>query len=361
MRDFVKSLSKHKFFAKKTSISNRRYAFQAICAQLAILEIEGIKNCKFSDLMIFYDNNKNFGKNSSGAKKIVKVIQVMDRIFDKKTVAFRNRASIISFYLLLSEILKKNNKTTKTQLKKLKKFYINFQEDLRNEVEKGSNATDTELIVYQSNVNQAADAKESIFKRHKILIKRLIQYDRSYIELLGLSEKELQVMNLSGKNDIKQLSNQCLTTMYSINKIFNSKKEEDLFKLTTEVLKGITSISTLVKNKQDFKDCVDSLYKTFYEGSGSLKRIPRDLLLDKSVFLDIKHLRTDLFHDIEHGKPKEIKKKKNVITKIYKKYTGKKSVEEIKDDIFVDFQIKLLKNINKELDSIKSTISQNNF
>ncbi len=37
------------------------------------------------------------------------------------------------------------------------------------------------------------------------------------------------------------------------------------------------------------------------KGSGGLKRIPTARINDNSIFIEIKHLRTDMFHDVEHG------------------------------------------------------------
>lgn len=358
MRNFVKTLSQNKFFKEKTPISQKRYAYQSICAQIALLEKEGIRNAKFSDLKQFYKNNKEFDENSNVAQKIRKIINYMNEIFDSRTSAFRNRASIVSFYLLLSEFANHGAELNTEFGQKMKKFYIQFIRDLQNEIQKGADAKDTELIVYQSKVNQAADSKDSILERHQILKRRLIGYNEYFKKFLDFSEIDEEIVTLKKKDNINDLTDSCIELVTSINKICTSKNLEDLFKITTEVLKCYPIIRTPQNSQDDFKKLIDSLYKIFYEGSGSLKRIPDNLLVENSVFFDIKHLRTNIFHDIEHGKESNIEKKKQIISNIYMKYAEKTSLEEIDELMLANFQKKLLENVKRELLNLKDEISK---
>jgi hypothetical protein len=358
MRNFVRALSENKFFKDKTPISRKRYAYQAICAQIVLLEKEGIRSAKFSDLQEFYKINKDYDENCNVAKKIQKIINYMDQIFDSRTSAFRNRASIISFYILLSELEKNKAELNADTGLKLKKFYIQFIRDLQNEIQKGADAEDAELIVYQSKVNQAADSKDSILKRHQILKRRLIGYDEFFKKFLEISKEDDEVVELKKKETIKELTDSCIELTTSINKIYASKNQRDLFKITTEVLKCVSIINTPPDSREDFKNVIECLYKMFYEGSGSLNRVPNNLLVDSSIFFDIKHLRTDVSHDIEHGKESDIERKKQTISNIYKKYTEKASLEEIDAPMLIDFQKKLLGNIKQELLNLKGEISK---
>lgn len=358
MRNFVKILSQNKFFKEKTPISHKRYAYQSICAQITLLEKEGIRNVKFSDLEEFYKNNKHFDEKSSTIQKIRKIINYMDEIFDSRTSAFRNRASIVSFYLLLSELASHGAELNIEFGQKLKKFYVQFIRDLQNEIQKGADAEDAELIVYQSKVSQAADSKDSILKRHQILKRRLIIYNENFMKYLDIHETDEEVVALKKKDNINNLTDSCIELVTSINKIYASKNKEDLFKITTEVLKCYSIIRTPQNSQTDFKNFIDSLYKILYEGSGSLKRIPDELIVDNSVFFDIKHLRTNIFHDIEHGKESSIEKKKTIISNIYMKYAEKTSLEEIDELMLANFQKKLLENVKRELLNLKDEISK---
>ncbi len=355
MRAFVEKLAKHKFLDKKTFLSKKRYAYEAVCAQIALLGIDGIKNAKYEDLKAFYERHKNFDVNSVKAKRVLKIFNFIDKIFPNKTSSFRNRSSVVSFYLLIAYLLDKGIKIEKKK-NILRDFYINFQNDLRKEIEKGAKAEDTELLIYQSAVNQAADSKDSIDKRHRILLRRLSQFDSSLKHVLEASDKE--VVELKNKDNLRQLSDKIVELTSDVNKSYSAQKLDEgaMFKLTDSFIKSVTKFNTPIGSKNEFKDFIDALYKVFYEGSGALKRIPDSFINDNSVFFDIKHLRTDCYHDYEHGDKKEIKRKKKTITGIYRKYTGANTLEGISNDNFAGFQIKILKNIKKELLDIKSSL-----
>jgi hypothetical protein len=126
--------------------------------------------------------------------------------------------------------------------------------------------------------------------------------------------------------------------------------------MTTESLKGVRIISTPVSSKNEFKEFIDSLHKLVYEGSGALKRIPESLITDDSVLFDVKHLRTDFFHNIEHGGKKEIIKKKKTISSIYSRYTNKKTIDEIEESFLIHFQRKILERTKSLLEEIKKEI-----
>jgi len=357
MRDFVKDLSENDFFDKKTPLSNKRYAFQAIAAQICLLEIDGIKNAKFPDLDEFYSRNKSFDVSSQKGKKIRRVIGEMDKIFPTKTSALRNRAAVISFYLLLSELTDSGLNFNKDNREKLRKFYIGFQQILRKEIEKGADAEDAELIVYQSRVNQAADSKDSILGRHRILRRRLINFGLNFEGHLDVPEKDQEIIGLQKKDNIRNIVDGVIDLVSQINKSYAIENEDiNLFKITTESLKCVKIISAPVSSKDEFKEFIDSLFKLIYEGSGALKRIPESLIKDDSILFDIKHLRTGFFHDIEHGDKKEIPKKKKTISAIYTRYANKKTIDEIEESFLVHFQRKMLEKLKSLLEEIKKQI-----
>jgi len=214
---------------------------------------------------------------------------------------------------------------------------------LKEEVEKGAKASDTEYVVYQSKVTQGADNITSIKLRTSILKRKLIEYDTSFSGMFDINESEEELSKLKRKDTIKELSDTCILSISNINKIYKSKNGEDLFKTTNEVLTGSLTISNPVDSEDEFKKIIDALYKIIYEGSGTLKRIPNELLPDDSIYFDIKHLRTDFFHDIEHGDKKKILKKENIIKGIYEKYLGKSSFHELEVGELVHLQRKSFK------------------
>jgi hypothetical protein len=144
--------------------------------------------------------------------------------------------------------------------------------------------------------------------------------------------------------------------MANMNKVYDSKKGEDLFKLTNELIISMPKIGNSINSKEEYKFFIDALYKIFYEGSGTLKRIPTSKINDNSIFIEIKHLRTDVFHDVEHGKHQDIKKKKKIISDIYYKYCAKKTFNLLNPSDLRTLQSKLLNNLNDELTNLQTIL-----
>ncbi|NQU51243.1 MAG: DUF262 domain-containing protein [Bacteroidetes bacterium] len=358
MRDFAKALVEHSFFSEKIKLRNTRFSHLSICGQLCILAIKGIENHKFSDIEDFFNSHVNFDENSEYGRRIKKLVNILDQIFPEDNIIFRNRASITTLFIIISELEKAGFDFTEENRKKIKNFYEDFDDKLRKVVEKGAEADDLELVVYQSKVTQGADNKTTTTFRSSILKRRLIEYDHVFKQSFDVSSSEIELVDFRKKETIKELKDSCLTFVTEINKIYQPKEGQDLFKMTTAVLSGSITLPKPIETEEDFKAFIDALYKIIYESSGSLKRIPEVLLNDESVYFDIKHLRTDLFHDVEHGPTAKIKKKKEIISAIYDKYTSKKSLQEIRNSDLIRFQRKLLKNLDSELQILQNKISE---
>jgi hypothetical protein len=211
MKDFVWELSKNNFLNNKTSVKNTRDSYISICAQTCFLELNGIKNLKFKDLEDMFRKNKNFNKNNKEPKKIKTVYKKLDEIFDVNTPDIKNRASIISLYLLVSELMDKN--ALEGNEKITKEFFINFQKRL--DIEKEKNA---ELMTYQNSVIQAQDSKTSIQKRHDILIKHLRNFDKIFQPYFP--ESKLKIKSEEPTLDKVNLILGIAESMDNINKIF---------------------------------------------------------------------------------------------------------------------------------------------
>lgn len=109
-----------------------------------------------------------------------------------------------------------------------------------------------------------------------------------------------------------------------INEVCASKGIDEIFKPTTRSLTSISQLTTaFAVDSNTFGTVTDSLYFLLYEGSGKAKRI-LDFLSDEECYhlWNIKHLRTDFRHDVEHGKSSDIKKKKIAIGKAYHEICG---------------------------------------
>lgn len=109
-----------------------------------------------------------------------------------------------------------------------------------------------------------------------------------------------------------------------INEVCAAKGICEIFKPTTKSLTAISQLTTAFAiDSNTFGTVTDSLYFLLYEGSGDAKRI-LDFLSDEecSPLWNIKHLRTDFRHDVDHGKSSDIKKKKIAIGKAYHEICG---------------------------------------
>lgn len=178
----IKSFAQLPFFAKKILLSDTRYTYFTICTQLTYLENHGISNLSYSQLENFIKNGQDLKSAGfelkSKLKKVQEVLDKLNIIFDVPPSYFKNRASIVSAYLLISDLIEAGNIDTKH--KQIKLFFDKFMKELDNELKKGSKATNAQLINYQSAVTQGADKQKSIHTRQEILKERLIKFDPSF-------------------------------------------------------------------------------------------------------------------------------------------------------------------------------------
>lgn len=357
LRNFAKELISNSFFTTTISLKNTRHSHLSIAGQICILGIKGVENLKFKDIKSLLTSNVNFNPNSTQGKNITQILNFLGSSFLEDTKLFKNKASITTIFSLLGT-MKGNgfDLSVKESKTKISEFYIEFLKQLRDEIEKGAKSKNPEFVIYQSNVTQGADSITALKKRLSILRTKLVTKFPEYQKYFELLDNELELIELTRKETIRNLSDEILEELADINSIFKSQNQIDLFKSTNENLKGSVKISKPVDDTDNFKSLIDSLYKLIYEGSGSLARIPKELLAEESIYFDIKHLRTDFFHDIEHGKDKKIQNKQEIIVNIYKKYTGKNSLEELEIGDLIRFQKTVYKNLITELDYLKTEI-----
>lgn len=357
LRDFAKELITNKFFTQTISLKNTRHSHLSISGQLCILGIKGIENLKFKDIKALLSSNVNFNPNSTQGKNIAQILNFLDSSFSSDSKLFKNKASITTLFALINTMKTNGYDIRKNENKeKISEFYEEFLEQLRIEIEKGAKSKNPEFVIYQSNVTQGADSVTALKKRLSILRTKLVTKFPEYQKFFELQDNELELIELQRKETIRNLSNELIEEIAEINSIYKASHNLDLFKNTNENLKGSVKISKPVTDSENFKTLIDSLYKLIYEGTGSLARVPKEMLLNDSIYFDIKHLRTDFFHDIEHGKEKKIIDKQEIIIAIYQKYTGKKSLEELEIGDLIRFQKTLYKNLRMELEYLKKEI-----
>ena len=104
-------------------------------------------------------------------------------------------------------------------------------------------------------------------------------------------------------------------------------------------------------NTAFYCDFIDALYFLVYEGSGSCKRLPAP---PPDFAMDVKFLRADVRHDLDHGSEKDVAKKAKRNAAVFEKYSGKKTPDECGPDEFMSVQLRLLQELAKFLTALKT-------
>jgi len=113
--------------------------------------------------------------------------------------------------------------------------------------------------------------------------------------------------------------------VFEINESEAGAMGSDLFKPTNKTLRASSVLTgTIARDERLFGDVVDSLYILLYEGSGHAKRLVGKLSDDEleALWL-VKRLRTGLRHDIDHGQPGKVKRKRMQLAEDFRGLTGK--------------------------------------
>ena len=142
-----------------------------------------------------------------------------------------------------------------------------------------------------------------------------------------------------------------------INELRMATGQTPIFKPTTKAYTAIQCLLTSFSTDNITFGCViDSLYMLIYEGSGGAKRILEVLSDDECMTLwNIKHIRTDFRHDIEHGDEKKYLAKKQQIGCAYQAMCGKLKPSKQKD--WVTAHSTLYKQVDELLQSIIDKLS----
>ena len=190
--------------------------------------------------------------------------------------------------------------------------------------------------------------------------KTIIQYIPAYLGYALRDNSNYDLEEELNKSIILQISENgknLVTKIQYINELRVAQGEEYVFKPTNKMFTASSCLTTsLAVDQSTFGNVIDSLYMLIYEGSGYAKRILGVLTDEESTTLwDIKKLRTDFRHDIEHGTEKDIQKKEREIGNAYKTLCGK--ARPLKQKDWVTTQYNLFLKVNELLDLIIEKIS----
>lgn len=185
MNEFIKKrLTIKKFFGEKIALPKTRYSHYAVCTQLCLLSIKGVKeDLKLKNIEKFLGEYTNFNDKSPEAEKILNVINYLEKAFsENKDPALRNRANVISMFYLISELSGRGDISGRE--KEIGLFFKKFVKDLQKEFEKKPEDRNPSLLGYQLAVRQGADKIKSVNIRHTILLKKIAEKNKFFYELL---------------------------------------------------------------------------------------------------------------------------------------------------------------------------------
>lgn len=337
-KTFIKSLSVHSFFANKVSFTDKRFAHFDVSSKAAAIEVEGIEaNLRFDEMKSLFESQKTFSDKSAVAARLVSALDFLDRATPAGSKTFKNRTITQSFFNLVAAL--GSDTTLKGKEKIIGDFAKSFVESLAKEVEKGHQATDLDLIGFQRSIN--ANVRSGAQVRHRALMRKLFEWDPSILDAAGLHA--LSVAGYDG--ELISTSKRISQLIHDINNVNAAVAGKDLIKPTNKTVKAVSDMGSPVKNKSDFKDLVDGLYFTFWEG------LPSDFVKPSS-FLDVRTLRTEFDHDVDHGGAKKFMEKKQSAATVFERLAGVSSPEVAGPERFVLAQLKLLRTIEKDLQKI---------
>ncbi len=337
LRDFAKSLSKHRFFTNKAAVHDKRYAHFDIVAKVAAVELEGIETgLRYDDLKTVFESHSSFSPNSTGAKRLTAIFDYLDLVFPTKSSFLANRTTIQSFATFVSRLIQTGN--SEAHHGDVFRFFAEFMKQLAAQVELGPNATDFDYIRFQNSIN--ANIKSAVRTRHEIILRKMLMLEPSLAALFDPTI--VAESGLTGR--IKELADSIAASVHTINSAYSSEKGQDLFKITNKTAYALTVLDKRISDFNEYQTLIDNLYFLFHEGPGTR--------LDKhkpTSFADVNTLRTELQHDVDHGDKTNIRAKRTKAGSVFEKYSGVSSPLTLEPQRFAIVQANLLAALESDL------------
>jgi hypothetical protein len=215
-----------------------------------------------------------------------------------------------------------------------------FLSELNRQIELGNKATANEYLEFQRTVN--ANIKQGARIRQLILARKLL----STFPQMADSLDAVALAEIASTSAMKSLAANVANAIALLNTQYAAKNGSDLFKPTNRTVQAQNSLGVPVKDFQGYKTFIDNLYFLFHEG-------PADRLQGQSLptFDDVNDLRTDLQHDVDHGKANKVTAKRKKIAASFQKYSGVPSPESLDPEKFAIVQANLLSGLLNDLNS----------
>ncbi len=337
LRDFVMRQTKHSFF-KKVTASDKRYGHFDILAKTAAIEIDGTEvGLRYDDLHAVFESQAAFSSRSNVAKRITQALNFVDEGFaEDKAALLRNRTIVQSLLTLVCRLIQSGKAVG--YKRKVAEFFEKFLKELNRQVELGQEATDPDYLRFQRTINANIKAGSRI--RQEILLRKLLVFDPTFAEMLdpaAIAEGGLQT---AIKADVAEISR----LIAESNEKYSAQHSTNLFKPTNKTTQAQGRIGTAIQDYGGYKTFIDDLYFLFHEGVGTRLegKTPQS-------FKDVNTLRSDLHHDLDHGKPAKVRAKKKKSGEVFKKYSGVPSPAGLAPERFLVVQANILAAIKSDL------------
>ena len=347
LRDFCIEISKEPFFSERIGIKNTRYAHFETVVRWAHVEARGTPSqMRYPQLESLLEENKSFSRSSDTAKNIKGAINFLGEAFPQECRVIRNRANLLSVCMLASRVYGKKL-TSGAAANVFRDFIHTFFAQLSAEVQKGAKSNDRELLRYQQAITANSAGGDSVQDRISILMKRLATHSPAFTPLLSSYPRAKETLDIA----IDELADVSRVLVYDVNRLYSATNGEDRFKMTNKSSKALQTIGVSCRDRTTYDELIDALYILVYEGSGNCKRLPDPV---PTFAMDIKFLRGDIRHDLDHGKKSEISKKTTRNSDIFKIYSGKATPEECGPDDFIATQFRILEELVTFLSGLKT-------
>lgn len=336
LRDYCRKLATHGFFVEKVSFPNKRYAFFDVATKVSAIEINGLETgLRFDDIKETFESQKAFSSSSQVAKRINSTLGYLNKAFDSKSRSLRNRTIVQSIVTLAIRIVASGRSAGSEN--EFRVFTEDFVNELSRQVELGKDATDPDYLEFQRSIS--ANVRGTAKTRHEILLRKLLGANPSFAAILGPAA----VTESGIPQDVIRLADSIGELVIKVNDSYSAEHGGDLFKPTNRTTGSLKKIGKPIKDYSSYKSFISDLYFLFWEGPGD-RLVPKP-----EVFTEINVLRTDLEHDVDHGKTGKVRAKRKGIGKIFAKYASTSSPSTLEPEHFPAVQAKLLGSIEKAL------------
>lgn len=341
LRDFVMRQTRHPFF-RNIAASDKRYGHFDIMAKVAAIEIDGIEvGLRYDELRAVFESQAEFSSRSNVAKRIRSALDFACTGFETDANVLRNRTIAQSVLTLICRLVQSGKALDKE--KAVACFVREFLAELGRQVEKGQRSTDPDYTEFQRTVN--ANIKTGARIRQEILLRKLLAADPAFIEMLDAAA----VAETGLQSAIRAESGEICTLIGRMNDKYGAEHGEDLFKATNKTAQAQTRLGTPVHDFDGYKNFIDDLYFLFHESVGTRldEKKPQS-------FQDINTLRTDLQHDVDHGKEKKVRAKRRKMGQVFRKYSGVPSPASLAPERFLVVQANILSALKRDLYNLDS-------